>query len=232
MSPEQAWGRAIDRRSDIFALAAVLFELLTGRKLFSGDNELSILEQVREARVTPPSQINDEVTPEIDRVVLKALQKDPENRYQTAGEMAREIDQILYAFRPTPTSADLAIFMHRLSTTEPVRHHPDLDETVIEEPPAVTPVVAPMAPPVAAAVPPPLRWFRRRHSRPPLDVRGRAGGEESPDRTDRHRRRCRHRHRHRCVLHDAGQGTERSAPRHFIGGRTAEGRRHPGLPRL
>ncbi len=154
MSPEQAWGRAIDRRSDIFALAAVLFELLTGRKLFSGDNELSILEQVREARVTPPSQINDEVTPEIDRVVLKALKKDPENRYQTAGEMARDIDQILYTFRPTPTSADLAIFMHRVSTSEPVRaHHPDLDETVIDEVPAVTPVVAPMVPPVAAAVP-------------------------------------------------------------------------------
>ncbi len=153
MSPEQAWGRAIDRRSDIFALAAVLFELLTGRKLFSGDNELSILEQVREARVIPPSQINEEVTPEIDQVVLKALHKDPENRYQTAGEMARDIDQILYTFRPTPTSADLAIFMHRLSTTEPVRVHPDLDETVIDEAPAVTPVIAAMARPVAAAVP-------------------------------------------------------------------------------
>ncbi|HYO78890.1 MAG TPA: protein kinase, partial [Thermoanaerobaculia bacterium] len=49
MAPEQAWGRNIDRRSDIFALATVLFEMLTGRKLFTGDNELSILEQVREA---------------------------------------------------------------------------------------------------------------------------------------------------------------------------------------
>jgi TonB family protein len=117
MSPEQAWGRNIDKRSDIFALATVLFEMLTARKLFSGDNELSILEQVREARVTPPSTYNDEVTPQIDAIVLKALQKDPANRYQTAGEMQRDLDAVLYSFKPTPTSADLAIYMHRLATS-------------------------------------------------------------------------------------------------------------------
>jgi TonB family protein len=118
MSPEQAWGRNIDKRSDIFALATVLFEMLTARKLFSGDNELSILEQVREARVTAPSQFNnDEVTPQIDAIVLKALQKDPANRYQTAGEMQRDLDAVLYSFKPTPTSADLAIYMHRLATS-------------------------------------------------------------------------------------------------------------------
>jgi TonB family protein len=124
MSPEQAWGRNIDRRSDIFALATVLFEMLTARKLFGGDNELSILEQVREARVTVPSQYNDEVTPQIDAIVLKALQKDPANRYQTAGEMQRDLDAVLYSFRPTPTSADLAIYMHRLSTSVAVPPHP------------------------------------------------------------------------------------------------------------
>ena len=123
MSPEQAWGRNIDRRSDIFALATVLFEMLTARKLFSGDNELSILEQVREARVSAPSQYNDEVTPQIDAIVLKALQKDPANRYQTAGEMQRDLDAVLYSFKPTPTSADLAIYMHRLATSAAVPTH-------------------------------------------------------------------------------------------------------------
>src|SRR5581483_523167 len=82
MSPEQAWGKSIDKRSDIFALATVLFEMLTGRKLFTGDNELSILEQVREARVAQPSELNDEVTPEIDQIVARALEKDPAKRYQ------------------------------------------------------------------------------------------------------------------------------------------------------
>ncbi len=146
MSPEQAWGRTIDRRSDIFALATVLFEMLTNRKLFSGDNELSILEQVREARVTAPSQYNDEVSPQIDAVVVKALQKDPANRYQTAGEMARDMDAILYSFKPTPTSADLAIYMHRISAAEPV--------TQISEPmhaPAPVPVPVPVPEPVRPA---------------------------------------------------------------------------------
>lgn len=118
MSPEQAWGRKIDRRSDVFALAAVMFELLTARKLFSGENEISVLEQVREAKVVPPSTINDEVTPAIDAVVLKALHKDPDARYQTAGDLARDLDGILYSLRPTPTSADLAIYMHRIYTEE------------------------------------------------------------------------------------------------------------------
>ncbi|HEV8433775.1 MAG TPA: TonB family protein [Thermoanaerobaculia bacterium] len=152
MSPEQAWGRNIDKRSDIFALATVLFEMLTGRRLFTGDNELSILEQVREARVVAPSQYNDEVTPEIDAIVLKALQKEPEKRYQTAGEMARDLDQVLYSFRPTPTSADLAIYMHRLGEEAPAHAHMHEPEPFVPVPaPKPAAVMAPAAVPVAAA---------------------------------------------------------------------------------
>ncbi|HET7710962.1 MAG TPA: TonB family protein [Thermoanaerobaculia bacterium] len=148
MSPEQAWGKAIDKRSDVFALCAVLFEMLTGRKLFAGDNEMSTLEQVREAQSVAPSQFNDEVTPEVDEIVLKGLRKDPADRYQTAGDLARDLDQILYSFRPTPTSADLAIYMHRLASSSPA---------VVQEP-EPDPVPVPQAPvepaPVAIAVPP------------------------------------------------------------------------------
>lgn len=154
MSPEQAWGRNIDKRSDIFALATVLFELLTGKKLFNGDNELSILEQVREARVTKPSSLNDEVPPEVDAIVLKALQKDPAARYQTAGEMAKDLDAVLYSIRPTPTSADLAIYMHRIWTDEvfvpPIReqhHEPEPERSPYE----LKAKPAPVAPAVAAA---------------------------------------------------------------------------------
>jgi TonB family protein len=165
MSPEQAWGQPIDRRADVFALATVLFEMLTGKKLFTGDSEISILEQVREARVTPPSEWNDEVTPDIDAVVLKALQKDPTTRYQTAGEMARDMDQILYGMKPTPTSADLAILMHRISAPEPVMpKEPDLEETVVappNKPPEVAPVIAPVAAaPADAAASPAVVWSR------------------------------------------------------------------------
>jgi TonB family protein len=147
MSPEQAWGRNIDRRSDIFALAIVLFEMLTGRKLFTGENEMSVLEQVREAKVIAPSQVNDEVTPEIDSIVLKALQKDPANRYQTAAEMARDLDAVLYNWKPTPTSADLAIYMHRVQTARPIAAPVPVAEPAsppVTEPKTTPPAVAPM----------------------------------------------------------------------------------------
>ncbi|HEV7427779.1 MAG TPA: TonB family protein [Thermoanaerobaculia bacterium] len=151
MSPEQAWGRNIDKRSDIFALATVLFEMLTARKLFGGDNELSILEQVREARVTAPSQYNDEVTPQIDAIVLKALQKDPANRYQTAGEMQRDLDAVLYNFKPTPTSADLAIYMHRLASSVAMPAH--AMEMHAPEPPQAANELKPLKPAPVAATP-------------------------------------------------------------------------------
>ena len=63
MSPEQAWGKAVDQRSDIYSLGAVLFEMLAGRKLFPGDSDLSVLEKVRAGEVVAPSTLNPEVPP-------------------------------------------------------------------------------------------------------------------------------------------------------------------------
>jgi len=164
MSPEQAWGRKIDRRSDIFALATVMFELLTARKLFSGENEISVLEMVREAKVVPPSSINEEVTPAIDAVVLKALQKDPDARYQTAGELARDLDSILYSMRPTPTSADLAIYMHRIYSEDEapaetmVMEQPAADVHVVQSSAVISPIQELALPKVTPqARPEPLR---------------------------------------------------------------------------
>jgi TonB family protein len=162
MSPEQAWGKSIDKRSDIFALAAVLFELLTGEKLFTGDSELSVLEQVREARVRPPSSINDEVTPDVDAIVLKALAKEQEARYETAGEMAKDLDRVLFNMRPTPSSADLAIYLNRIYSEQPVSHV--MGEHVVEEShdrdrelsiPAAPPPQIVVPAPVAAPAPAP-----------------------------------------------------------------------------
>ena len=118
MSPEQAWGKAIDRRSDLFSLGVVLHELLTGERLFRGDTDIGVLEKVRNADVPPPSRANPEVPHNLDAVVLKALAKDPEERYSNASDLLRDLDSVLYSYTPAPGGADVAIYLHRLLAEE------------------------------------------------------------------------------------------------------------------
>jgi len=114
MSPEQAWGRPIDRRSDIFSLGIVLYEMVTERKPFVGSgSEMTILEMVRKCVVTPPREINPRVPEVLDRVVMKALARNPDERYQDAGQMQRGIEKILRE-RPPVTARDLARFLELL----------------------------------------------------------------------------------------------------------------------
>ncbi|MET8122761.1 Stk1 family PASTA domain-containing Ser/Thr kinase [Micromonospora sp. NPDC005189] len=91
LSPEQARGEAVDARSDVYAAGCVLFELVCGHPPFVGDSPVSVAYQhVRETPPTP-SDINPDVTPAIDAIVLKALSKNPLNRYQSAGEMRADL---------------------------------------------------------------------------------------------------------------------------------------------
>jgi eukaryotic-like serine/threonine-protein kinase len=95
LSPEQARGETVDARSDLYSAGCLLYELLVGRPPFIGDSPVSVAYQhVREAPV-PPSQLDPELTPEIDAVVLKALAKDPADRYQSAREMKADISRLL-----------------------------------------------------------------------------------------------------------------------------------------
>ncbi len=110
MSPEQAWGRPIDNRADIFSLGVVLFEMLTGRNLFIGDSEMSILERVRQAKVLPPSTLNPAVPIELEAVATRALRREAAERYQDASEMLVHLDTYLRR-RPAVGSADLARFL-------------------------------------------------------------------------------------------------------------------------
>jgi serine/threonine protein kinase len=114
MSPEQAWGQAVDSRSDIFSLGSLLFEMLTGDRLFAGDNEISVLDAVRECQIRSPREINPAVPEQADAVVLKALAKQPVDRYGSAGEMQSELEEILYRLKPTPGQADLADYLRSL----------------------------------------------------------------------------------------------------------------------
>jgi TonB family protein len=121
MSPEQAWGKPVDGRSDLFSLGALLFETLTGRRLFPGDNEISVLEAVRECRVEGPRDLDRSIPPEVDALVRKALAKEPEERFQTAGAMQQAIESVLYSLRPAPSQADLAAFVLDLASAGPER---------------------------------------------------------------------------------------------------------------
>jgi len=91
LSPEQARGEPVDARSDVYATGCVLYELLCGHPPFVGDSPVSVAYQHVREDAKPPSESNRDVTPPIDAIVLKALAKNPLNRYQSAGEMRADL---------------------------------------------------------------------------------------------------------------------------------------------
>ncbi len=94
LSPEQARGETVDARSDVYSLGCVLYEILTGEPPFVGDSPVAVAYQhVREDPI-PPSQRHPGISPELDAVVLKALAKNPDNRYQTAAEMRTDLIRV------------------------------------------------------------------------------------------------------------------------------------------
>ncbi len=97
MSPEQVRGMPIDRRSDVFAVGVILYEMLTGEKLFVGESDFSTLEKVRNAEVPTPRQFNPNVPGGLEKVVLKSLAREPEDRYQWASDLQEDLMRFLLA---------------------------------------------------------------------------------------------------------------------------------------
>jgi eukaryotic-like serine/threonine-protein kinase len=87
MSPEQAEGRKVDARSDIFSFGSVLYEMVTGRRPFVGESSLSVLAQILNQDPAPPSQIAASVPPDVERAILRCLRKDPARRFQTMADL-------------------------------------------------------------------------------------------------------------------------------------------------
>jgi TonB family protein len=152
MSPEQAWGKDIDYRSDIFSLGLVLYEMLTSEKVFTGDSELSVLEQVRDPIIPAPSVKNADVDAEIDRIVFLALNADREERYQSAQDFQRDLEGVLRQHGWSPDPKSIAGFLAEIS---------DDGGSV------ATPIAGPAD---SAAVPPPLEPPQEPPSLPPPDT--------------------------------------------------------------
>ncbi|MCC7385729.1 MAG: serine/threonine protein kinase [Deltaproteobacteria bacterium] len=98
MAPEQVTGRAIDHRADVFAVGIILYELLTGHRLFAGRNDLQVLERVRDAVIDPPPrQYRADLSPELEAIVLRALSRQAKDRFQTTAELHQALHD--YTFR-------------------------------------------------------------------------------------------------------------------------------------
>ncbi len=108
LSPEQARGETVDARSDLYSTGCLLYELLTGRPPFVGESPVSVAYQHVREQPLPPSSFDPDIPPEVDAVVLKALAKSREERYQSASEMRADIHRVLAGQQVTAPMAAVA----------------------------------------------------------------------------------------------------------------------------
>ena len=141
MSPEQCLGEPLDRRSDIFSLGIVLFELTTGSRLFPGDNEYAALRQIVDEDAPLPSSRRPDYPAELELVVMRALRRNPAERYQTAQELQLDLEAFVQKSGLATSTAHLGAFMRALLPERAAE--PLLDD----------PLRLPLPPPPLAVVP-------------------------------------------------------------------------------
>ena len=117
MSPEQAFGESVDQRSDLFSLGTVLYELVTGRQPFASENYMGVIQNIIHADVPPVRELNPEVPPEVEAIVSKALAKNREERFQSAPEFRRAIEEVLGLEGLTHACAGLPSLLDKYAMT-------------------------------------------------------------------------------------------------------------------
>ncbi|MCA9714792.1 MAG: PEGA domain-containing protein, partial [Myxococcales bacterium] len=111
MSPEQVRGMPLDRRSDVFSVGVVLFEILCGQRLFQAETDFATLEKVRAVDVPRPSSVNPNIPKPLENIIFKALTREPEQRYQSAIELHDELQAFMFAQGLFYSRKDLAAWM-------------------------------------------------------------------------------------------------------------------------
>jgi len=111
MSPEQVRGMPLDRRSDVFSVGVVLFETLTGTRLFQAETDFATLEKVRAVEVPRPTSLNPEIPKPLENIMYKALAREPETRYQSSIELHDELQAFMFAQGMFYSRKDLAGWM-------------------------------------------------------------------------------------------------------------------------
>jgi serine/threonine protein kinase len=153
MSPEQVRGLPVDHRSDIFAVGTCLYEMLTTERLFVGESDFSTLEKVRNAQVPALSLQVPDIPKELEDIVMKALARDVENRWQSAAEMQEALQRFIARERPPFGTSKLAAWMRTAFAPEMAKEKSRLDSFAKIGPPP-PPAVVPQRPMVAVKPPP------------------------------------------------------------------------------
>lgn len=114
MSPEQVQGLEVDGRSDLFSLGTLLYELTTGKRLFRADSDVMTIRLVSDARVIAPHAVRSDYPPQLEEIVMRALAREPRNRYQTGNDLADALDAWLEEVGSAPSREQLGAWLREL----------------------------------------------------------------------------------------------------------------------
>ncbi len=132
LSPEAAHGEEVDARTDIFAIGILMWEMLTGERLFLGETDVETLQQVRKNKVPALEKYRNDVPPEFEKIIRKALHSDIEVRYQSARELGQSLAEFLFAFGKPVTSFDLAKHVRQIREEAQPRVRTEKEKAVEE----------------------------------------------------------------------------------------------------